>query len=163
MTPMARTKKGNSLKYSVSRSILQESAVTLRSLSFGIRESVILWIGSADDRNAWVRAITVPKQLTSAEHFEVPLDARLKLTQRLAYSGEKLLVQLHTHPGEAFHSPTDDRLALPRHTGALSIVVPNFADDWTGDLEDTSVNRHLGEGVWIELSPETVSALFEVH
>ena len=160
---MARTGKGNSLKYNMSRSILQESAVTLRSLSVGIRESVILWIGAADDTNARVRGITVPKQFTSADHFEVPLEERLKLAQQLAYSGEKLLVQLHTHPGEAFHSLADDRLALPRHTGALSIVVPNFAEEWSGDLEEISVNYHLGGGVWTELRPEVVSTLFEVH
>ena len=160
---MAREIEIISIKHSVSRSILRESAVTLRSLSGGVRESAILWIGESDDRKARVRGITVPKQLTSAAHFKVPLEERLKLAQRLAYSGEKLLVQLHTHPGEAFHSPTDDRLALPRHTGALSIVVPNFADEWSGDLEEISVNYHLGGGVWTELGPEVVLTLFEVH
>ena len=52
-----------------------------------------------------------------------------------------------------FHSCADDRLALPRHTGAISIVVANFATDWDGDLREVSVNCHLGEGVWNELSP----------
>ena len=160
---MAKRIEDISLKYSVAKSILRESAVTLRSLSAGIRESVILWIGSADDRNARVRSITVPKQFTSADHFEVPLEERLKLAQRLAYSGERLLAQLHTHPGTAFHSLTDDRLALPRHTGAVSIVVPNFAAEWSGDLAETSVNYHLGGGIWKQLGSETVSALFEVH
>ena len=160
---MARQIEFISLQYTVSRSLLRESAVTLRSLSRRLRESAILWIGAADDRNARVRGITVPKQFTTADHFEVPLEERLKLAQRLAYSGEKLLVQLHTHPGEAFHSLADDRLALPRHTGALSIVVPNFAAEWIGDLEEASVNYHLGGGVWTELGPEVVSTLFEVH
>ena len=160
---MAREIEIISITYSVSRSVLRESAVTLRSLSGGVRESAILWIGVSDDRNARVRGITVPKQFTSATHFKVPLEERLKLAQRLAYSREQLLVQLHTHPGEAFHSLADDRLALPRHTGALSIVVPNFADEWTGDLEEISINYHLGGGAWTELGPEVVSALFEVH
>ena len=160
---MARRRENYPLKYIVLRSILRESAATLRSLSGGMRESVILWIGVADDRNAQVSGITVPKQFTSAKHFEVPLDERLRLTQWLAYSGAKLLVQLHTHPRKAFHSLADDRLALPRHTGALSIVIPNFGVKWYGNLEETSVNRHLGGGVWTELSPEIVSTLFEVH
>ena len=89
---MARNLEIIPLKYNVSRSVLLESAVTLRSLSGGVREAVILWIGAADDTTTRVRGVTVPKQFTSADHFEVPLEERLKLALRLAYSGEKLLV-----------------------------------------------------------------------
>ena len=150
-------------KYLVSRNILVESAGLLRSLSGGARESVVLWAGTVQGREAIVRRILVPRQLASAKHFDVPLDERLRIAQQFANSGEKLLVQLHTHPGQAFHSPVDDRLALPRHTGALSIVVEDFAAKWHGDLHQVSVNRHLGEGVWRELHPKTVSMLFEVR
>ena len=160
---MASRRDKDAFRYVVSRSLLQESAVTLRSMSGGVRESVILWTGTAGDEEALVRRIAVPRQSASAKHFDVPLDERLKLAQRLLASGEKLLVQLHTHPRQAFHSLADDQLALPRHTGALSIVIPNFASRWSGDLCDTSVNRHLGGGVWEELSPEAVARLFEVR
>ena len=160
---MASPRESGIPKYTVSRSILQESVDTLRSLSSGIRESVILWIGTADENGAVVQRVRVPKQLASPTHFEVPLDERLKLAQQLVASEEKLLVQLHTHPCQAFHSIADDRLALPRHTGALSIVVPNFGAMWSGNLPEVSVNRHLGGGVWVELSPETLSTLFEVY
>ena len=37
------------------------------------------------------------------------------------------MAQVHSHPGEAFHSPADDRWAIPRQVGALSIVLPFFA------------------------------------
>ena len=150
-------------KFLVSHSILVESAALLRSLSGGVRESVILWAGTVQRREAIVGRIVVPRQLAGAKHFDVPLDERLRIVQQFASSGEKLLVQLHTHPGQAFHSRADDRLALPRHTGALSIVVEDFAANWHGDLRQVSVNLHLGEGVWRELRPKTVSMLFEVR
>ena len=150
-------------KYFLSHNILVESADLLRSLSGGVRESVVLWAGTVQGREAIVRRIVVPCQLASAEHFDVPLGERLRIAQQFASSGEKLLVQLHTHPGQAFHSPVDDRLALPRHTGALSIVVEDFAANWHGDLRQVSVNLHLGQGVWRELRPKTVSTLFEVR
>ena len=150
-------------KYLLSHNILVESAHLLRSLSGGIQESVVLWAGTTKAGEALVRRIVVPLQFASAEHFDVPLSERLKIAQQFSNSGEKLLVQLHTHPGQAFHSPVDDRLALPRHTGALSIVVEDFADKWHGDLQQVSVNRHLGEGVWKELHPKTVSMLFEIR
>ena len=150
-------------KYIVPRSIIMESAVLLRSLSRGTHESVVLWAGTTQGGTAIVRRLVVPRQTASARHFDVPLGERLRIAQEFANFGERLLVQLHTHPGEAFHSPVDDRLALPRHTGAISIVVPGFAATWHGDLREVSVNRHLGESVWRELRPMTVSTLFELR
>ena len=109
-----------------------------------------------------MQRMVVPQQLASAKHFEVPLDERIRIIRELGNSGEKLLVQLHTHPGRAFHSRVDDRLAIPRHSGAISIVIADFATDWHGDLQRASVNCHMGRGVWSELSSEAVSKLFEM-
>ncbi len=73
-----------------------------------------------------------------------------------------VLAQLHTHPGMAFHSLADDRLALPRQTGAISIVVPDYGADWDGDFRDVSINRHLGEGVWQELGTEEAHSVLRI-
>ena len=150
------------LTYAVPKRILQSSAHELRSLSGGVRESVLLWIGTERPDKALVRRILVPQQIASPMHFKVPLDERVRIIRELGNSSQKVLAQLHTHPGKAFHSFADDRLALPRHTGAISIVIADFAADWDGDLQKASVNYHLGEGVWSELSPESVSKLFEI-
>lgn len=154
---------GGALTYVVPRSLLKESAHVLRSLSDGVRESVVLWIGTEQAGKALVQRIAVPHQLASAERFDVPFDERARIIRELGNSGEKLLIQLHTHPGRAFHSTADDRLALPRHTGAISIVIADFAATWVGDLQDASVNCHLGAGVWSELGPQAVFTLFEVR
>ena len=151
------------VKYVVPGSILAETPRILRSLSGGLRESVVLWTGVEAAGEAVVQRIIVPHQRVGAKHFDVPLPERHRIIRQLANSGEKLLVQLHTHPRRAFHSCVDDRLALPRHTGALSVVIADFATEWHGDLLQASVNRHQGGGVWTELSSETVSTLFEVR
>ena len=58
-------------------------------------------------------------------------------------------------------------LTIPHEIARLgcwpSIVVPDFAEEWYGDLQEVSVNRHSGAGVWEELSREAVSMLFEVR
>ena len=163
MTPMADGLVSDVVRYVVPRDIVAKSVEQLRSLSDGRREAVVLWTGSRCVDEALVRRIVVPYQRASARHFDVPLRERLRIARQLAGCGEKLLVQLHTHPGRAFHSVVDDRLALPRHTGAISIVIADFAEQWEGDLEQASVNRHLGAGVWEELDGEVVSRLFEVR
>ena len=151
------------VRYVIAGGILKASADALRSLSEGVRESVVLWIGIGRPDKTFVQRLLVPHQLASPKHFEVPLEERARIIQELGVSGERVLAQLHTHPGRAFHSRADDRLALPRHTGAISIVVPDFAADWDGDLNQTSVNCHLGKGVWSELTPQAVAKLFEIR
>ena len=160
---MVNSRPRDILKYIVARSLVVESAQRLRSLSENRHEAVILWAGKRCGEKAWVTRIIVPYQQTSRSHFEVPLHERLRIIKELAISREMLLVQLHTHPCEAFHSLIDDRIALPRHAGAISIVVANFAVNWNGDLQQASVNHHLGNAVWQELNRTAVSLLFEVQ
>ena len=159
---MGREGVSSTLTLAVSRCLLTASAETLRELAGGVRESVILWTGIERASGALVRRMIIPRQRATAIGFEVSMAERLRIAQELADSGEKLLAQLHTHPRDAFHSPTDDRLALPRHTGAISIVVPNFGGSWDGDLRDVSINLHLGGGVWTELDSDATATLFEV-
>jgi len=45
----------------------------------------------------------------------------------LARDGRSVLVQVHTHAGEAFHSLTDDRWPIVTTPGFLSLVLPHFA------------------------------------
>jgi hypothetical protein len=72
------------------------------------------------------------------------------------------LASLHTHPGNAFHSDTDDTNMLFSHHGAISIVIPNFGRDPI-DLGECSVNelRH-GRG-WIELDAAEVEERFTIR
>lgn len=150
-------------RYRVRRALLGATAQTLRELSRDAIEAVVLWQGRVvSEVAAEATELVVPEQRAGRLHFDVPLDERLRLVERVTARGEFILVQVHTHPAEAFHSAADDRLAIPRHLGALSIVVPYFARAWDGDLRATSVHRHAGAGVWEELPLGVVATLFEV-
>lgn len=61
--------------------------------------------------------------------------------------------QVHSHPREAFHSKADDRWAIVRHEGALSLVVPNFAIGTMVStfLDDTKVYRFSASAQWVEV------------
>jgi len=145
----------------VPRALVRASADALRRMSSTGVESVVLWQGSVVDPDvAVVRELVIPRQVAGPLHFNVPLEERLRLIDVVSAKGEIILAQLHTHPRAAFHSPVDDRLAIPQHVGGISIVIADFARTWTGDLEVTSVNRHLGAAVWEELTPYAVSRLF---
>jgi hypothetical protein len=150
-------------RYRVPQAIIRATAEALRNESAGVRESVALWQGRVlSETLAEVTKLQVPRQITGPLHFNVPLDERLRLVREVSKENEFILVQLHTHPREAFHSDVDDRLAITKHTGAISIVVADFGRRWNGELLQTSVNRNLGGGKWIELPPGEVAELFEV-
>jgi hypothetical protein len=150
-------------RYRIPAAILHATTQALRERSGGVRESVALWQGRVlSEEVAEITKLHVPKQLTGPLHFNVPLDERLRLVRVVSKEDEFILVQLHTHPRQAFHSDVDDRLAITKHTGAISIVVADFGVRWNGDLLQTSVNRNLGAGKWVELPPGEVSRLFEI-
>jgi hypothetical protein len=67
--------------------------------------------------------------------------------------------QVHSHPGEAFHSKADDRWAIVRHEGALSLVVPNFALDTTVSrfLDDTKIYQFSAAAQWTEVRRDEVT------
>jgi hypothetical protein len=150
-------------RYRIPAAILRATAEALRQESAGVRETVALWQGRAlSEEVAEITKLHVPRQLTGPLHFNVPLDERLRLVREVSKEDEFILIQLHTHPREAFHSDVDDRLAITKHTGAISIVIADFGMRWNGDLLQTSVNRNLGAGEWIELAAHEVSQLLEV-
>jgi hypothetical protein len=82
---------------------------------------------------------------------EVTLAGKLALAAALA-PDERYVARIHSHPGEAFHSATDDRNPALTHEGALSIVVPYFGLGLRHGLSACAVFvRRRDE--WIELPP----------
>jgi hypothetical protein len=150
-------------RYLIPAKILRDSAEQLRTLAGGRKESVVLWQGKVRDAvTAEITGLVIPRQVTGPYHFNIPLSERLALIEKVAEAGEFILIQLHTHPRQAFHSPADDQMAITKHQGAVSIVVPNFGRDWHGDFVDTTVHMNLGGARWRQLPPTEIAQLLEV-
>lgn len=151
------------VRYVVPARVLQATAQALRQRGRGRREAVVLWQGRvASETVAEITALRIPKQIAGPRHFNVPLEERLRILDEISAVGEFILVQLHTHPRHAFHSPADDQYAITKHSGAISIVIPDFAMQWSGDLRETAVFKNLGAGTWSPLTSVEVNQLFEV-
>ena len=104
--------------------------------------------------------LIVPKQVAGSAHFSIPLEERLRIIEEINEVGEFILVQVHTHPREAFHSEADDRRAVTKHLHAISIVVPHFGKRWSVRLAEASVHLNLGGGVWRKLTDAEVVQFF---
>jgi proteasome lid subunit RPN8/RPN11 len=89
-------------------------------------ERVVLWLGRRGAQGITVSEVYVPVQETEADYFRIPPKGMEALLGHLRDQRLMVAAQLHTHPHEAFHSPADDRWAIVRHVGALSLVIPDF-------------------------------------
>jgi len=72
----------------------------------------------------------------------------------------RLIAQVHSHPGEAYHSRADDRYAIVTAEGGFSLVVPDFGDA-PADPTAWAVYR-LDQGAWRELSIVEARAILKV-
>jgi hypothetical protein len=114
-----------SAMYRLPRRILEETFAHFRGCGRGRRECQVLWVSPWD----------APDTITKAVHPEheahiggFVLDDRWLNNFWLTLAGENLgvRIQVHTHPGEAFHSPTDDAFPIIHTAGFLSLVIPIF-------------------------------------
>mgnify|MGYP001554367127 CR=1 FL=1 len=62
----------------------------------------------------------------------------------------ELVAQVHTHPGAAYHSKTDDQYAIATTIGSFSIVVPTFAAR-NFAVSECAVYRLDAQGQWLEV------------
>ena len=117
-------------------------------------ERFVLWSGVIRDECLMVKTMHVPKQtayqLAGGVCVRVDADELHRLNVWLYEHEERLAIQVHSHPTEAFHSDTDDAYPMVTTRGGLSLVVPDFARHGVRG-PDTALYR-LSSGGWQALS-----------
>ena len=93
-------------------------------------EGLALWVGRQQGDIFRVSETVIPEQnhISNADGVCVIVEggALHRLNVRLYKEGLTLLGQIHSHPGRAYHSGTDDAYAIATTVGCLSLVVPDF-------------------------------------
>jgi len=108
---------------------LEAWTATLEAIrAYGARssEALIFWGGMTGPGVASVTGVYLPGHDAHGACAALRPDERRWLVQELARRDEKLLVQVHSHPADAFHSDGDDEGAASFHEGFLSLVVPRY-------------------------------------
>jgi proteasome lid subunit RPN8/RPN11 len=130
----------------------------------GARECVLLWLGRRGQNVQHIVDVYRPLQNSTIDYFEIPREGMAELMNRMRSQGLFVVSQIHTHPHEAFHSPTDDKWAIVRHIGALSIVLPFFAESTTlkNFLQQAAVYQLDGSNKWNEVPSEQKPDLIRI-
>jgi len=114
----------------VGRSVVASTIERLQAGGHIGHERAVLWLGSGTDR---IDELYEPRQRTRADQFYFDGQSMQMLFAHLREKRLRVLAQVHSHPGRAFHSEADDEWAIVRHAGALSLVLPRFAHEATVD------------------------------
>jgi proteasome lid subunit RPN8/RPN11 len=128
-------------------------------------ERVVFWLGRRTaSGDAAISEIYVPDQEAAEDYFRIPPDSMVALMNHLRRRRLALLAQVHSHPGEAFHSEADDRWAVVRHEGALSIVVPVFAAAVTvATFEaESAIFRLTRDDRWLRVESDELPDLLRI-
>ena len=135
--------------YRLPERILHETFAHFRNCGCGRRECQVLWVSPWDTPDM-ITKVVHPEHEAHVGGFE--LDSRWinDFWFALARENVGVRIQVHTHPGEAFHSPTDDAFPIIHTTGFLSLVIPNFALGQIG-FEDAYLTEIQADGRWREV------------
>ena len=141
-------------EFIVPKDVCDQTDWALREGGLGGNERFVLWSGVIDNDRFLARTFHSPKQtayqLPSGLCVRIEADELHRLNRWLYENGERLAVQVHSHPTEAFHSDTDDAFPMVTTLGGLSLVVPDFCRNGVRG-PDTALYR-LARAGWEELS-----------
>ena len=129
-------------------------------------EGSAVWIGAIDAAgNAFVTRLFRPEQTAYSTRYGLAVEVtETGLTDLIGSlkPGELVLARLHTHGnGDVKHSTTDDRNLLVAHPGAVSIVVPWFAEDGI-DLNRCGVHILRADHRWRRMSAREIRRRFRI-
>lgn len=110
----------------LSQALLEETFGHFRRCGAGKRECQALWVGPWSHPDV-VSRVVHPAHTASPVGFQLDESWLNAFWFDLADRQEGVRAQVHTHPGAAYHSSTDDDFPIIRSEGFLSLVIPRFA------------------------------------
>lgn len=128
-------------------------------------ESIAYWAGSIGVQGARITDLIVPSGPGVQRH---PLQVRVSdrtmasICALVEPPDRVLLVQVHTHRGEAFHSDTDDQYSL-NTPGLVSIVIPHFAKEGGERWNQWGFHECIDHAVFRRMSTAEVSERFLIE
>lgn len=104
---------------------MEETFRHFRECGCGRHECQALWL-SVWSQPEIITKVVHPKHAAHSGGFVLDGDWLNDFWLELGETNMGIRVQVHTHPGKAFHSRTDDEFPIIHTPGFLSLVIPNF-------------------------------------
>src|SRR5689334_19464982 len=90
--------------------IFQQTIAALRAGGAQSEERVVLWLAAASANKPPIAVVEVyePVQIADVDYFRLPAESLRNLMAHLRTNRLKIVAQVHSHPGKAYHSEVDD-------------------------------------------------------
>lgn len=121
------------MKLIVKRTTVGRTIELLKIAGHQSDERMVLWMGRHEGNSVVIEDLLLPRQKVTRVSIRILPSGMRQIFDEMRSTGRMVAAQVHSHPEEAFHSYTDDCLAITRHEGAISLVLPNFALDTNVD------------------------------
>jgi hypothetical protein len=119
-------------RFHVTEAVLSDTERALCEAGEDGYELFVLWTGRTLVDSFMVDRSYVPRQQSYKTHdglcVRIEAEELHRLNIWLFKEKQVLGVQVHTHPGRAYHSDTDNAFPIVTALGGASIVVPDFCD-----------------------------------
>ena len=145
-------------QFALKRSVYDQTIRYLRGAGHYGVECIVVWAGAPVDDYFVIDTVYCPRQSASAVGAHVESEHVDEMYEHMYRNGRIAVAQVHSHPGEAFHSETDDDVSIVARLGALSLVVPEFAFDDAADIKHWAGFR-LDNSGWKGFSPHELITL----
>lgn len=89
-------------------------------------EGVAFLLGRTDGTTALCAQAVRPRAATTLGSFHVDAHAMARVVELADTHDLQIIGQVHTHPGDAFHSDGDEDGANIRFEGFVSVVIPDY-------------------------------------
>jgi hypothetical protein len=153
-------------EFALAREVVELSLVHLRAQGTRGQEGLVLWAGVQHGSIVRVESALVPPQIAirNEEGVCVVVDGQAlhKVNVWLFEKRLTLVGQIHSHPGAAYHSATDDAFSIVTALGGVSVVLPEFARHGF-DYASSAVYRLVGPGRWLPIKPHCIPHLLRIE
>lgn len=136
--------------YALPRDILRHTFEHFRNCGGGRRECQVVWLSSWNQPEL-INEAAHPRHSAHIGGFELEDGWLSEFWLRLRRENLGIRIQVHTHPGPAFHSQTDDAYPIIHTPGFLSLVIPNFALGLIG-FDGAYLTEIQPDGSWSEVA-----------
>lgn len=142
---------------SIARALVEQTITVLQEGGERHCETVVFWLGKGNV----VDEVYRPEQEVAVDYFHLSSGSMRSLMEYLKRDRRRILAQVHSHPEKAFHSKADDKWAVIRHEGALSLVLPRFAFATTSGnfLEQAATFSLSADDKWLQVETGKVVAI----
>jgi proteasome lid subunit RPN8/RPN11 len=131
--------------------LLDHTELTLRQAGIHGDEGFAVWAGTLAGGDAHVATLVTPRRTGEPTHGEISSDTTANVLSALDQRDLVPILQLHTHPHQAFLSSEDAIRPLVALPGFISVVIPNFGFIDLADVALWSAHEYVGFSRWREV------------